>query len=173
MLPQSELPHDIATCGRHQGWNESPIERVSVHVCHGASLGHMLSEKRMAYARMCVCVSMCVCMGVCVYVCVCVYACVRAMLVPSAGWGMCGFGHTCTQYSSCYLSHVIALIWAIPTFCALPNRWKWLQDDCWQPDSNSNFPVFATLAPDAFYNSWLFNKIKSWKALKQNGIDHI
>jgi hypothetical protein len=30
--------------------------------------------------------------------------------------------------------------------------WKWLQDDCWQLASNSNFPVFVTLALDAFYN---------------------
>ena len=44
---------------------------------------------------MCVCVSMCV--HGCVYVCVCVYSCVCTMLVSSAGWGMCGSGHTCTQ----------------------------------------------------------------------------
>ena len=73
----------------------------------------------------CVCVRLCACM--CVYVCVCVYACVCTMLVSSAGWGMCGSGHTCTQYSYGFHVNVIcycrigsaALLAEIPTLCAL------------------------------------------------------
>ncbi len=83
--------------------------------------------------NVCICVSMRACMGVCVYVCVCVYACVCTMLVPSAGWGMSGLDthvHNihlfCHGHVTCHCSiGSAALLWAIPTFCALPNRQWW------------------------------------------------
>ena len=117
MLPQSELPHDIATCGRHQGGSDNPIEPVSVHVCHGASLGHMFSAKKDGICtNACVCVSMCVCMGVRVCVCVCMCVCMCVHMGNVWDWT-----HMYTIFIL-FLPVVIALIWAIPTFCALPNR---------------------------------------------------
>jgi hypothetical protein len=45
-------------------------------------------------------------------VCMCVYACVCTMLVPSAGWGMSGSGHTYTIFICfvMYMSLVIAAL---------------------------------------------------------------
>ena len=81
----------------------------------------------------------CRCDHVCAWVCVCVCMCVHhagAMISTISIWFSC----KCSMLSALAQQHFFGR--SQPSFHCLIN-WKWLQNDCWQPDSNSNVQVLV------------------------------